>query len=123
MSTPPQPKQIGAQEARESKPALLIVDDDPLITDTLAFALGTDYTVYACDSRPHAIELLRQLDAPPPLALVDLGLPPAPHATGRVSIVAASRRRPRRSRTCGASTSRCPRRPQTTKQSSTCSIR
>ena len=50
MSTPqPQPK---------AKPALLIVDDDPLITDTLAFALGTEYTVYACDSRPHAIELL-----------------------------------------------------------------
>src|SRR4029077_9287850 len=42
--------------------------------------LGADYTVYACDSRAHAIELLRQLDAPPPLALVDLGLPPAPHA-------------------------------------------
>jgi DNA-binding NtrC family response regulator len=62
------------------KPSLLIVDDDPLITDTLAFALGTQFTVYACESRPHAIELLRQLDAPPPLALVDLGLPPAPHS-------------------------------------------
>src|SRR5688572_13509380 len=64
----------------EPKPALLVVDDDPLITDTLAFALGTEYTVYPCESRAHAIELLRQLDAPPPLALVDLGLPPAPHA-------------------------------------------
>ena len=64
----------------ERKPALLVVDDDPLITDTLAFALGTEYTVYACDSRAHAIELLRQLDVPPPLALVDLGLPPAPHS-------------------------------------------
>ena len=72
MSTP--------QPLPKAKPALLIVDDDPLITDSLAFALGTDYTVYACESRPHAIELLRQLDAPPPLALVDLGLPPAPHA-------------------------------------------
>jgi DNA-binding NtrC family response regulator len=72
MSTPlPSPKE---------KPALLIVDDDPLITETLAFALGAEYSVYTCDSRPHAIELLRQLDAPPPLALVDLGLPPAPHA-------------------------------------------
>ena len=69
----PQPKS-------DRKPGLLIVDDDPLITDTLAFALGTEYTVYACDSRAHAIELLRQLDAPPPLALVDLGLPPLPHA-------------------------------------------
>src|SRR5688500_555612 len=64
----------------EPKPALLVVDDDPLITDTLAFALGTEYSVYTCESRPHAIELLRQLDAPPPLALVDLGLPPTPHA-------------------------------------------
>jgi DNA-binding NtrC family response regulator len=58
----------------------LIVDDDALITDTLAFALGAEYTVYTCESRTHAIELLRQLDQPPPLALVDLGLPPAPHS-------------------------------------------
>ena len=68
------------QPAHKDKPALLVVDDDPLITDTLAFALGAEYTVYACESRTHAIELLRQLDAPPPLALVDLGLPPAPHS-------------------------------------------
>jgi DNA-binding NtrC family response regulator len=68
------------QPSPENKPTLLIVDDDPLITDTLAFALGNQYTVYACDSRANAIELLRQLDAPPPLALVDLGLPPAPHS-------------------------------------------
>src|SRR4029077_19495020 len=63
-----------------ARPALLVVDDDPLITDSLAFALGADYEVYACDSRAHAIELLRQLPSPPPLALVDLGLPPAPHS-------------------------------------------
>jgi DNA-binding NtrC family response regulator len=82
MSTPqPKPNQKDAQETRvKGKPGLLVVDDDPLITDALAFALGTDYTVYTCESRPHAIELLRQLEAPPPLALVDLGLPPAPHA-------------------------------------------
>ena len=67
------------QLAPEGKPGLLVVDDDPLITDTLAFALGTEYTVYTCESRPQAIELLRQLGAPPPLALVDLGLPPTPH--------------------------------------------
>jgi len=69
-----------AQPSPKPKPGLLVVDDDPLITDTLAFALGTDYEVYACESRPHAIQLLRQLEAPPPLALVDLGLPPAPHS-------------------------------------------
>jgi len=68
------------QEARPGKPALLIVDDDALIADTLAYALGTDFEVYACESRTHAIELLRQLPEPPQLALVDLGLPPRPHA-------------------------------------------
>jgi len=71
---------IAPQSQPEPKPGLLVVDDDPLITDTLAFALGTDYEVYACDSRTHAIDLLRQLPSPPPLALVDLGLPPAPHS-------------------------------------------
>jgi DNA-binding NtrC family response regulator len=68
------------QEFRPGRPALLIVDDDPLIADTLAYALGADFEVYACESRAHAIELLRQLPEPPQLALVDLGLPPRPHA-------------------------------------------
>ena len=68
------------QSAPEARPALLVVDDDRLITDTLAFALGSDYEVLACDSRANAIDLLRQLASPPPLALVDLGLPPSPHS-------------------------------------------
>jgi len=58
---------------------LLVVDDDPLITDTLAYALGADYDVVTASSRGDAIERLRALEAPPPLALVDLGLPPTPH--------------------------------------------
>jgi DNA-binding NtrC family response regulator len=62
-----------------AKPTLLIVDDDPLITDTLAFALGKDFDVLLSDSRSHAVGLLRQLSQPPQLALVDLGLPPVPH--------------------------------------------
>jgi DNA-binding NtrC family response regulator len=66
--------------ARDAKPALLIVDDDALITDTLAFALGTEFEVLACDSRQNAVDVLRQLPEPPPLALVDLGLPPTPHS-------------------------------------------
>jgi DNA-binding NtrC family response regulator len=73
VTTTPQP-------APDARPALLVVDDDPLITDTLAFALGGDYQVHACDSRANAVALLRQLASPPPLALVDLGLPPTPHA-------------------------------------------
>jgi DNA-binding NtrC family response regulator len=65
--------------APEGRPRLLIVDDDVLIADTLSFALGAEYEVLACDSRQHAIELLRQLPEAPQLALVDLGLPPTPH--------------------------------------------
>ena len=62
------------------RPALLVVDDDPLITDTLAFALGPDYEVLAVDSRARAVELVRRLPQAPRLALVDLGLPPTPHS-------------------------------------------
>ena len=61
------------------KPSLLLVDDDPLITDSLAYALGKDFAVIVGDSRSHAIELLRKRDHPPQLALIDLGLPPLPH--------------------------------------------
>ena len=76
MSTHPQPP----QSAPDGRPRLLIVDDDALIADTLSFALGAEFEVLACESRAHAIALLRQLPEPPQLALVDLGLPPRPHA-------------------------------------------
>ena len=65
--------------AEKAKPNLLIVDDDPLITDTLNFVLGRDFSVYVADSRAQVKNLLRQLDNPPQLALIDLGLPPTPH--------------------------------------------
>jgi DNA-binding NtrC family response regulator len=65
--------------ATSSKPDLLVVDDDPLITDALDFVLARDFNVYVAESRTQAKSLLRQLDAPPQLALVDLGLPPTPH--------------------------------------------
>ncbi len=61
------------------KPDLLIVDDDPLITDTLQFVLSRDFNVYCAESRPQVKSLLRQLDSIPELALIDLGLPPKPH--------------------------------------------
>jgi DNA-binding NtrC family response regulator len=61
------------------KPDLLIVDDDPLIADTLAYVLESDFKVYVAESRPQAKSVLRQLDRAPQLALIDLGLPPTPH--------------------------------------------
>ncbi|MFO0483727.1 MAG: sigma-54-dependent transcriptional regulator [bacterium] len=61
------------------KPDLLIVDDDPLITDTLDYSLGGEYEVIVAASRPQVHALLRQIERMPGLALVDLGLPPSPH--------------------------------------------
>ena len=61
------------------RPLLIVVDDDPLIADTLHFVLSKEYDVSVADSRAQAKSLLRQLEEPPSLALVDLGLPPSPH--------------------------------------------
>lgn len=66
-------------QAQGKRPSLLIVDDDPLITDTLNFILSKDFDIHIAESRPHAINLLRQMDERPDLALIDLGLPPSPH--------------------------------------------
>ncbi len=66
-------------EKPSGKPDLLIVDDDPLISDTLNFVLSRDFSVYVAESRAQVTSLLRQLDHPPQLALIDLGLPPTPH--------------------------------------------
>ncbi len=61
------------------KPLLLIVDDDPLICDTLSISMNPVFEVITSHSRPHCIQLLRQLRHTPALALIDLGLPPLPH--------------------------------------------
>lgn len=63
----------------EQNPTLIIIDDDPLITDTLHYVLSKHFDVYVAESRNQAKSLLRQLETPPSLALVDLGLPPVPH--------------------------------------------
>jgi DNA-binding NtrC family response regulator len=63
----------------EQRPVLMIIDDDPLITDTLHFVLSKHFEVCVADSRSQAKSLLRQLEEPPSLALVDLGLPPMQH--------------------------------------------
>ena len=60
-------------------PDLLIVDDDALIVETLSALLESDFHILAAPTRRQAIDLVRALPVPPPLALVDLGLPPVPH--------------------------------------------
>jgi DNA-binding NtrC family response regulator len=60
------------------KPRLLLVDDDALITESLAFALGGDYEVTCAGDRAAAVARLRE-GLRPEIALVDLGLPPVAH--------------------------------------------
>ncbi|HTT08747.1 MAG TPA: sigma-54 dependent transcriptional regulator [Gammaproteobacteria bacterium] len=62
------------------RPLLLLVDDDPLIIESLRFVLEDRYQVLTAATRGEVRSLLRRSSPPPSLALVDLGLPPAPHA-------------------------------------------
>ena len=64
---------------KDPLPSLLIVDDDPLIRDSLRLVLADEFDILLAQDREHAIRLVRDLPAPPQLALVDLGLPPTPH--------------------------------------------
>jgi len=61
------------------KPLLMIVDDDPLITESLSYFLSRDFDIAVADSRTECIRRLRAGAIPPQLALIDLGLPPLPH--------------------------------------------
>ncbi|OQW95087.1 MAG: sigma-54-dependent Fis family transcriptional regulator [Beggiatoa sp. IS2] len=61
-------------------PNLLLVDDDPLISESLAFVLKDSFSIQIVATREEAKRLLYTLPVLPNLALVDLGLPPAPHA-------------------------------------------
>jgi len=62
------------------RPALLLVDDDPIISESLGFVLAQAFEVRPAESRAAALALLRCGGEVPDLALVDLGLPPAPHS-------------------------------------------
>jgi DNA-binding NtrC family response regulator len=64
---------------RLAKPRLLLVDDDPLIADTLSYFLGRDFEVLLASNRSDALTRTRQSQPLPTVALIDLGLPPTPH--------------------------------------------
>lgn len=61
------------------RPPLLIVDDDPLITDSLSYVLASDFDVRTAANRSDAVVAMRATP-PPVVALIDLGLPPLPHS-------------------------------------------
>ena len=66
------------QAISHSRPTLLIVDDDPLIGESLSFVLAADFVVEVRSSRGEAMALLKSGAFKPALALIDLGLPPFP---------------------------------------------
>ncbi len=57
------------------RPVLMIVDDDPSITDTLHFVLSKHFEVCVAESHAQVRSLLQQLDAPPaPMRIRELSL-------------------------------------------------
>jgi DNA-binding NtrC family response regulator len=66
-------------DTKAAQHGLILIDDDPLIGESLAFVLRDDFDVHLVASRSEARRLLVKMDNMPALALVDLGLPPEPH--------------------------------------------
>ncbi len=62
------------------KPLLLFVDDDSIIIDALSVVLAKDFDLITAETRQQVKSQLQDLAIKPSLALVDLGLPPKPHA-------------------------------------------
>ena len=64
---------------------LVLVDDDPLISESLAFVLREGFQVHEVAGRRDAKRLVQSMDPPPMLALVDLACPPIPIVPTRAS--------------------------------------
>ncbi|NIR28077.1 MAG: sigma-54-dependent Fis family transcriptional regulator [Gammaproteobacteria bacterium] len=68
------------RERTSALPSLLLVDDDPLIGESLHFVLRGEFDVHLATTREQARSQVLRMNELPALALVDLGLPPEPHA-------------------------------------------
>ena len=62
----------------DSKPSLLIVDDDEEIRAQMKWALVSNYEIHLAGDRAQALESFKQHR--PPVVLLDLGLPPHPNS-------------------------------------------
>ena len=69
----------GEQQSALTQPRLILIDDDPLITESLAFVLRDHFDVHLAATRKEAKSSLLKMDSMPQVALVDLGLPPEPN--------------------------------------------
>jgi len=69
----------GNTDENMQKPTVLLIDDDPIITESMGFILKKNFQVVTAESRAEVKIALTKLDTKPELALVDLGLPPLPH--------------------------------------------
>ncbi len=78
------------QHSKTSCPAILLVDDDPLIVDSIGFALRKHFDVRPASSRAEAMNIMRSTKRPPMLGLIDLGLPPEPHEPSQGFMLIAS---------------------------------
>ncbi len=76
---PADPPALSAHTPPAELPLLLIVDDDPLIVDSLQYFLGREFNVISAATRSEARARLAAAAKAPVAALVDLGLPPLPH--------------------------------------------
>jgi two-component system, NtrC family, response regulator len=61
----------------ETKPKLLIIDDDESIRFSLEWALSEDYELFLASNRTDALNIFETQN--PPLVTLDLGLPPDPN--------------------------------------------
>ncbi len=70
---------VNTNISAENTASVLLVDDDPLITEGLGFMLRKQYKLITAVSRHQALAMINQMESLPGLALIDLGLPPYPH--------------------------------------------
>jgi two-component system, NtrC family, response regulator len=60
----------------DSKPKLLVIEDDSSISTQMKWALADAYAVFLAENRPTAMEIFRR--ERPQIVTLDLGLPPSP---------------------------------------------